>query len=46
MAAKKKGVLTPASQWWKHLRPWVKRQFWKKERKAARRDAMQQTKEG
>jgi hypothetical protein len=38
MASKKKGVLTSAAQWWKHLR-WTKRQFWKKERKASRKDA-------
>lgn len=38
MATVKKGTLTPAPQWWKHLRKW-KRVFWKKERKAAQRDA-------
>ena len=33
MASVKKGTLTPAPQWWKHLRKW-KRVFWKRERKA------------
>lgn len=36
MATIKKGILSPAPQWWKHLRDW-KRVFWKKERKAATR---------
>lgn len=39
MAAVKKGILTRAGEWWKHLRPYVKRKFWKAERKAARKDA-------
>jgi hypothetical protein len=30
-------LLTAPSEWWKHLR-WVKRKFWKRERKAARRE--------
>jgi len=38
MATVKKGILTPSPQWWKHLRDW-KRVFWKRERKAAQRDA-------
>lgn len=38
MATVKKGTLTPAPQWWRHLRDW-KRLFWKRERKAAQRDA-------
>jgi len=36
MATKKKGVLTPSPQWWRHLRDW-KRAFWKRERQAAQR---------
>ena len=36
MATKKKGILTRAPQWWKHLRDW-KHVFWKRERKAARK---------
>jgi hypothetical protein len=36
MAHVRKGQLTPAPQWWKHLRD-LKRAFWKRERKAARR---------
>ena len=38
MATQKQGILTPAPQWWKHLR-WWKRLFWKRERRAARRVA-------
>lgn len=38
MATVKKGILTSAQQWWKHLR-WTKRQFWKRERRAAKRMA-------
>lgn len=38
MATIKKGILTRAPQWWVHLRKW-KRVFWKRERKAARREA-------
>lgn len=35
MAHKRKGQLTPAPQWWKHLRDW-KRVANKRERKAAK----------
>ena len=34
MATVKKGTLTSATRWWKHLR-WTKRVFWKGERRAA-----------
>lgn len=44
MANVKKGLLTPAPQWWRHLRDW-KRVFWKKERKAAQRDATKRLRE-
>lgn len=37
MATVKQGTLTRAGEWWKHLRPYGKRQFWKKERKAQQR---------
>lgn len=40
MATVKQGTLTRAGEWWKHLRPYGKRQFWKKERKAAQNSAM------
>jgi hypothetical protein len=36
MASIKKGILTAPPEWWKHLR-WVKRVFWKRERKATKR---------
>lgn len=39
MATVKKGILTSSPEWWKHLR-WTKRQFWKGERQAAKRDAI------
>jgi|GEM_PF-2713745 len=39
MANVKKGQLTGAPEWWKHLR-WAKREFWKRERKAASREAV------
>lgn len=30
------GQLTASKEWAKHLRPWGKRDFWKRERKMAR----------
>jgi hypothetical protein len=38
MATVKKGVMTPAPEWWKHLRR-AKRTFWKAERRAGKADA-------
>lgn len=43
MAHKQKGQLTPAPQWWKHLKNW-KRVFWKSERQAHKKDIKDQTK--
>jgi hypothetical protein len=37
MANVKKGNLSGAPQWWKHLKDW-KRVFWKTERKAQQKD--------
>lgn len=37
MSTIKKGVLTKAGEWAKHLRPWGKRRFWHQHRKAERR---------
>ena len=45
MATVKKGVLTNSPEWWVHLRPYNKRYFWKRERKAARRDTLQRVKD-
>ncbi len=45
MATVKKGQLTRAGEWWKHLR-WTKRPFWKGERKAVKQDIERQLKEG
>ena len=44
MATMKKGILTRSPEWWRHLR-WVKRVFWKRERKAARRDIRRRVEE-
>jgi hypothetical protein len=41
MATVKKGHLTMAGEWWKHLR-WTKRLFWKGERQAGKQEAQQQ----
>jgi hypothetical protein len=38
MASVKKGTMTRPSEWWKHLRPYVKRKFWKAERAAYKRE--------
>jgi hypothetical protein len=45
MATVKKGVLTHAREWWKHLR-WTKRTFWKGERQAARREGRKEANAG
>ena len=45
MATVKKGTLTSPPEWWKHLR-WTKRAFWKRERKAAKREGERQALEG
>jgi hypothetical protein len=45
MATVKKGILTRPGEWWKHLRPWGKREFWKRERKAARRMVAREVKQ-
>jgi hypothetical protein len=41
MATAKKGILTPAGEWWKHLR-WTKRSFRNGERGAARVEAVRE----
>jgi len=41
MATVKKGTLTRAPQWWDHQRRKWKRVFWKRERKAVRREVLQ-----
>jgi hypothetical protein len=41
MTTVKKGFLTAAPEWWKHLRR-MKRVFWKRERKAAKSLARQE----
>lgn len=37
MAHKQKGQLTTSGEWAKHLRGFLKRQFWKGERKAEKK---------
>ncbi len=34
MATIKKGLTEQAREWWTHLRPWGKRDFWKRQRGA------------
>jgi hypothetical protein len=41
MATVKKGTLTAPREWWKHLR-WLKRAFWKRERRASRRETVRE----
>jgi hypothetical protein len=38
---RQKGILTCSREWWKHLRC-TKRDFWKRERRAARAFAMEE----
>ncbi|WP_191967939.1 hypothetical protein [Rhizosphaericola mali] len=38
MASKKKGQLTASKEWAKHLRKFSKRQYWKGERKAGKKN--------
>jgi len=37
MSHKRKGQLTVATEWAKHLRKFLHRQFWKRERKAGQK---------
>ena len=41
MATVKQGMLVRAGEWWKHLRPFGKRAFWKRQRKAEQRMAQE-----
>lgn len=45
MANKKKGNLTVSGEWAKHLRKFLKRQFWKGERKAGHKLIEQEKKQ-
>jgi hypothetical protein len=45
MAHVKKGHVVASPEWWKHLR-WVKRQFWKRHRKAERREVVNNKERG
>jgi hypothetical protein len=40
MAHVRKGILVQAPEWRKHLRPWLKRLFWKRHRQAERHGSM------
>lgn len=44
MANKKKGQLTSSSEWAKHLRKYLKRQFWKGERTASKKSVEDEVK--
>ncbi len=37
MSHKRKGQLTVSTEWWKHLRKYLKRKYWKAERRAEQR---------
>lgn len=41
MAHVRKGLLTAAGEWWKHLK-WTKRVYWHGERRAAKDDVREQ----
>ncbi|MEZ5149379.1 MAG: hypothetical protein R2759_20510 [Bacteroidales bacterium] len=43
MAHKKKGQLTTTGEWAKHLRRYLKRQFWKGERRAGKKMIINET---
>ena len=45
MATVKKGTFTAPPEWWKHLRPFNKRVVAKRERKAAKKEINEETKE-
>ena len=38
MATRKKGITVSTPQWWRHLRKYVHRQFWKRQRRADKKD--------
>jgi hypothetical protein len=44
MAHKRKGQLTTTTEWAKHLRKFLRRQFWKGERKAGKKLVKQELK--
>ena len=45
MATVKKGMLTATGEWWRHLR-YLKRDFWKAERRAAEKEIAKQVGDG
>lgn len=45
MSSVKKGYLTTPLEWAKHLRPWGRRQFWGKHRKAEKQEGEEQLQE-
>ena len=46
MATKKKGLLTTSKEWCRHFRKGLHRDFWKRERKAARAEIRRKAKRG
>ena len=42
MATVKKGQTVPAGEWWKHLRKFGRRFFWKRQRAAFKREAVKE----
>lgn len=45
MANKRKGHLAVSSEWARHLRPFLKRKFWKKERSLGKKKVRQEINE-
>lgn len=46
MSTVKKGITVPDHEWRQHLRPFSKRRFWKKQRKAHQREQDREIKNG
>lgn len=46
MATVKKGYVTATKEWARHLRPFWKRRFWKRERREARRLSVSEANNG
>jgi hypothetical protein len=46
MGTIKKGILTPPPEYWVHFRKFLRRKFWKTERKAGIKDINKRLKDG
>ena len=45
MATVKKGISVATPEWWKHLGRYVHRQFWKRQRRAEKREIRDEVRE-